>query len=64
MANQSVPYSLTGEIDGMTAADMIRMLSEYPPNAVIRIVEEPDYGYGGWTDSTSLNMFIEYPNES
>ena len=63
MATHRIPYSLTGEIDGMTVADMIEMLKGYPANARINIREQANYGRGGYVSDTSLHMDIEYEDD-
>jgi hypothetical protein len=46
---ESVEYTLFGDLDGMTVADLRRLLDDYPDDARIDVVSEKVYGYGGWT---------------
>jgi hypothetical protein len=47
---KSTEYTLYGDLDGMTVAEIRAMLDEYPDDAVIDVQSEPEYGYGGWSD--------------
>ena len=47
---KSCTYTLYGDLDGMTVADLRAMLADYPDDAVIDVQSEKVYGYGGWTD--------------
>lgn len=46
----STTYTLYGDLDGMTVADLRAVLKDYPDDARIDVRSEPVYGYGGWTD--------------
>ena len=48
---ESVSYTLFGDLDGMTVADLRRMLDDYPEDARIDVRSEKVYGYGGWSDN-------------
>ena len=48
----SVEYTLYGDLDGLTVADLRKILDDYPDDARIVVYSEPIYGYGGWTDET------------
>ena len=39
-----------GDLDGISVADLRKMLDEYPDDAVIDVRSEQVYGYGGGTD--------------
>jgi len=47
---ESCEYTLYGDLDGMTVADLRRMLDDYPDDARIDVRSDKVYGYGGWTD--------------
>jgi len=47
---KSAGYTVFGDLDGMTVAELREMLDEYPEDAYIDAQSEPVYGYGGWTD--------------
>ena len=48
---ESVTYTLYGDLEGMTVANLREMLDGYPDDARIDVRSEPEYGYGGWTDN-------------
>jgi len=47
---QSQEYTLYGDLDGMTVADLRKMLDDYPDDAYIDVQSEPEYTIGGWSD--------------
>lgn len=47
---ESAAFTLYGDLDGMTVADIRRMLDEYPEDAQIVVRSEKVYQYGGWSD--------------
>lgn len=47
---ESAAFTLYGDLDGMTVADLRRMLDEYPEDAQIVVRSEKVYQYGGWSD--------------
>lgn len=47
---ESISYTLFGDLDGKTVADLREMLAEYPDDARVDVRTEKVYGYGGWTD--------------
>lgn len=47
---ESEAFTLYGDLDGMTVADLRKMLGQYPDDARIVVRSEKVYGYGGWTD--------------
>ncbi len=47
---ESASFTLYGDLDGMTVADLRRMLGEYPDDAQIVVRSEKVYQYGGWSD--------------
>jgi len=55
----SCDYTLFGDLDGLTVAEVRKLLNEYPDNARIDARSEPVYGYGGWTDQEQeLFVFV------
>lgn len=47
---ESAAFTLYGDLDGMTVADLRRMIDEYPEDAQIVVRSEKVYQYGGWSD--------------
>jgi hypothetical protein len=47
---ESTEYTLYGDLNGMTVAQLREILSEFPDDAQIDVRSEKVYGYGGWTD--------------
>jgi len=47
---ESTTYTLYGDLDGMTVAQLRDLLSEFPDDAKINVRSEKVYGYGGWSD--------------
>lgn len=47
---ESYEFSLSGDFDGRTVAELIEMLQNYPKDAVVDVRTEKVYGYGGWTN--------------
>ena len=47
---ESCTYTLYGDLEGITVADLREMLDNYPDDARIDVRSEKVYGYGGWTD--------------
>jgi hypothetical protein len=47
---ESEAFTLYGDLDGMTVADLRRMLDQYPEDAQIVVRSEKVYQYGGWSD--------------
>ena len=47
---ESVSYTLFGDLDGITVAELREILDNYPLDARIDVQSEKVYGYGGWTD--------------
>lgn len=60
--NESEEYTLFGDLDGMTVADIRKMLEDYPDDAKVDVRTEPVYGYGGWTDQ-ERELFVFVWNE-
>lgn len=58
--NESLEYTLYGDLDGMTIADLREMLSEYPDDARVDVRSEKVYGYGGWTDEDKEFFVIKW----
>jgi hypothetical protein len=46
---ESSKFTLYGDLDGMTVADLRSMLDEFPDDARIYVRSEKVYGYGGWS---------------
>ena len=56
---ESCTYTLYGDLEGITVADLREMLDNYPDDAVIDVRSEKVYGYGGWTDEdTEFFVFV------
>ena len=52
-------YTLFGDLDGLTVAEVRELLDEYPDDARIDARSERVYGYGGWTDQEQeLFVFV------
>ena len=47
---ESAAFTLYGDLDGMTVADLRRMLDNYPEDAQIVVRSEKVYEYGGWSN--------------
>lgn len=47
---ESYEYTLYGDLDGRTVADLRAMLDSYPDDARIDVRSEKVYGIGGWTN--------------
>ncbi len=47
---ESSEFTLYGDLDGMTVADLRRMLDAYPDDARIDVRSDKVYEYGGWSD--------------
>lgn len=47
---KSCRYTLYGDLDGMTVAELRELLAEYPDDARIDVQSEPEYVVGGWSD--------------
>jgi hypothetical protein len=47
---ESAAFTLYGDLDGMTVADLRAMLDRYPEDARVVVRSEKVYGYGGWSD--------------
>jgi hypothetical protein len=45
---ESVEFTLYGDLDGITVERLREILSEYPADARIDVRSEKVYGHGGW----------------
>jgi len=55
----SCDYTLFGDLDGLTVAEVRELLDEYPDDARIDARSERVYGYGGWSDNDrELFVFV------
>ena len=51
MARQeSTEFTLWGDLDGMTVADLRRLLDSFPEDARVDVRSEKVYVVGGWSD--------------
>ncbi len=48
---ESAAFTLYGDLDGMTVADLRSMLEQYPDDAQIVVRSEKVYVQGGWSDT-------------
>ena len=48
------------DIDGITVGDLREMLADKPASARVSIVEERDYGYGGWLKTSTQHIRITW----
>lgn len=60
---ESVTYTLSGDLEGMTVENLREMLDEYPDNARIVVRSEPEYGYGGWTNNFKEHFVFTWEEE-
>ena len=60
---KSCDYTLFGDLDGLTVAEVRKLLDEYPEDARIDARSEPVYGYGGWTDQELFVFVWEEEND-
>jgi hypothetical protein len=47
---ESETYTLYGDLDDMTVAELRVMLDKYPDDARVVVRSEKVYVYGGWSD--------------
>lgn len=57
---ESCEYTLGGDLDGMTVADLRKMLDDYPSDARIDVRSEKVYGYGGWSNEDRVFFVITW----
>lgn len=61
---QSIDYTLYGDLDGMTVAQLRELLDDYPDEAYISVQKEPVYVYGGWSDQWREYFVFKWSEES
>jgi hypothetical protein len=58
MKKISREFTLFGDLDGMTVAELRELLDDYPDDAVIDAKSTSEWGYGGTTVDREFFVFV------
>jgi hypothetical protein len=57
---KSPQYTVFGDLDGITVAELKSLLSKYPDHAVISAHSDLVYGFRGWTGESREYFVVQW----